>query len=145
MGHADALVFEAQPLAGYDETYVREPFALPQRRAGQRWISWGYEHSEYFHLYREPRWLALVQSNVTFEQAQSAVPIARLVRQNAPSSCAALARLLGSCGPCCAFKCVCAGDLPGRRTPSSASPRSRCSESTSARERPPRTALRCTH
>ena len=56
-----------------------------------------------------------------------------------------LARLLGSCEPCRAFKCVCAGDLPGPRTPSSASTRSRCSESTSARSRPPRTSLRCTH
>ena len=63
----------------------------------------------------------------------------------APSSCAAPTRLLGSCEPCRAFKCVCAGDLPGRRTPSSASPRSRCSESTSARESPPRTSLQCTH
>ena len=50
-----------------------------------------------------------------------------------------------SCGPYRAFKCVCAGDLPGPRTPSSASPRRRCSESTSARSRPPRTSLRCTH
>ena len=62
-----------------------------------------------------------------------------------PSSCAAPTRLLGSCEPCRAFKCVCARDSPSPCTPSSASTRRRCSESTSARSRPPRTSLRCTH
>ena len=61
-----------------------------------------------------------------------------------PSFCAPLARLLGSCEPCRAFKWLCARDYPSPRTPSSASPRRRCSESTSARSSPPRTSPRCT-
>ncbi len=61
-----------------------------------------------------------------------------------PSFCAPLARLLGSCEPCRAFKWLCARDSPSPRTPSSASPRRRCSESTSARSSPPRTSPRCT-
>jgi hypothetical protein len=79
VAHADAVLFEAQPLAGYGRRYRTVPFDLPERRVDQLWINFGYEHARYFELYSDPLWLALTDVNVTFAQ-ESSVPMSFVCR-----------------------------------------------------------------
>jgi hypothetical protein len=79
VAHADAVLFEAQPLGGYGRRYRTEPFDLPERRVDQLWINFGYEHSQYFALYGDPLWLALTDVSVTFAQ-NSSVPMSFVCR-----------------------------------------------------------------
>lgn len=71
---ADAIVFEAQPLAGFLDEYVNKKPEFPQKRPGQFFVNMGYEQPHYFHLYGHPDYMALIDMNMTYSQ-KSQVPI----------------------------------------------------------------------
>eukprot|EP01116_Phalansterium_solitarium_P000917 TRINITY_DN1075_c0_g3_i2.p1 TRINITY_DN1075_c0_g3~~TRINITY_DN1075_c0_g3_i2.p1 ORF type:complete len:611 (+),score=192.62 TRINITY_DN1075_c0_g3_i2:38-1834(+) len=71
---ADAVMYEAQPVAGYYDDYKRDLPNFPGKHRNQYWVSMGYEHHKYFMFYGEPGYVKYVDINMTFSQ-DSQVPI----------------------------------------------------------------------
>lgn len=53
----DAVIFEAQPFAGFTNSFVQSPPSFPQRYPDTIFVNTGYEQPHYFHLYAHPGFL----------------------------------------------------------------------------------------
>ncbi|KAM9977776.1 hypothetical protein ACTFIR_011648 [Dictyostelium discoideum] len=62
----DAILFEAQPLASWAYTFLKQPPAFPQKEVAQYYINYGYEHEKYFPISMHPDYQKHIDINSTF-------------------------------------------------------------------------------
>eukprot|EP01114_Cavostelium_apophysatum_P009638 TRINITY_DN2285_c0_g1_i2.p1 TRINITY_DN2285_c0_g1~~TRINITY_DN2285_c0_g1_i2.p1 ORF type:complete len:606 (+),score=145.63 TRINITY_DN2285_c0_g1_i2:116-1933(+) len=74
IGNVDGVIFEAQPITSYGDTYKWEPPEWPQKFTGQSWINHGYETQFYFDLYGDQGYLDHIDINFTY-YLDSQVPL----------------------------------------------------------------------
>jgi len=74
IGNVDAVLFEAQPVSGFMDLYMRDVPNFPQKYPGQSWINFGYETHFYFHLNGNHGYMDYIDINMTYS-LNSQVPI----------------------------------------------------------------------
>lgn len=79
IANVDAVLFEGIPDGSHVWDWVRVPVLMPQKRPGQLWINFGYQHSKYYPLLAQPLYLDHFDLNMTFDQSSglTRVPISQ--------------------------------------------------------------------
>ncbi|KAF2077499.1 hypothetical protein CYY_001198 [Polysphondylium violaceum] len=65
---ADAILFEAQPFAGFGYEFLKNQPNFPQKQVNQLYINFGYEHEVYFPVLAQERFHENMDVNNTFRK-----------------------------------------------------------------------------
>jgi hypothetical protein len=67
-GQADLVLFEPYAYGRSAEWRRHSALQLPEKRAWQEWVQFGYEQGEYFPLAKEPGFVSRLEINMTYQQ-----------------------------------------------------------------------------